>query len=340
MTLENIFSALQNEPRLLIEAELKPVQGSRFQPTGFPDLGAATFKRPDFDDPSKSISMLLVESAQSMANRLEEVCWNKANDKIDEKLNGLSHIVVTLDNGQTTNSLLEAHRLNSPYVIAQSTNNVVKERVKVTVGDGESGVLDIRSLAQVVFKLDAGSLLHGVFLEKIAGRLRLQRLLSGFIEAEGVNTVASGGVKLDRIAPSVKDGAKEGYGNVPFARTEFVAEKTTAFFNLDLATMRGYGLGEAAEKLLIALSLFKILRFLNTGLRLRTACDFNLENLKVTRPKNLSIDDTDSLLAEIENALPNLISACNFGEQPLQLAGKMPAKSKDKKADDSANTDE
>ncbi len=42
MTLENIFSSLQNEPRLLIEAELKPVQGSRFQPTGFPDLGAAT----------------------------------------------------------------------------------------------------------------------------------------------------------------------------------------------------------------------------------------------------------------------------------------------------------
>lgn len=28
--------------RLLIEAELVPVQGSRFQPTGFPDLGAAT----------------------------------------------------------------------------------------------------------------------------------------------------------------------------------------------------------------------------------------------------------------------------------------------------------
>lgn len=330
MTLENIFSALQNEPRLLIEAELKPVQGSRFQPTGFPDLGAATFKRPN------GTSMLLVESAQSMANRLEEVCWNKADDNIDEKLNGLSHIVVTLDNGQTTNSLLEAHRLNSPYVIAQSTNSIVKEKVKVTVGDGESGVLDIRSLAQVVFKLDAGSLLHGVFLEKIAGRLRLQRLLSGFIESEGVNTVASGGVKLDRIAPSVKDGAKDGYGNVPFARTEFVAEKTTAFFNLDLATMRGYGLGEAAEKLLIALSLFKILRFLKTGLRLRTACDFDLENLTITRPKNLSVDDTNALLAEIENALPDLIAACNFGEQPLQLEGKMPAKNK--KTEDSTDT--
>ena len=322
MTLENIFSALQNEPRLLIEAELKPVQGSRFQPTGFPDLGPATYKRPD------GKSMLLVESAQSMANRLEEVCWDKANDKIDEKLNGLSHIIVNFDNGQTTNSLLEAHRLNSGYLIPKEAKNFVKDRIKETVGDADSGVLNIREFAKTVFQLDSGSVLHGVFLEKIAGRLRLQRLLSAFIESEGVTVVASGGVKLDRVDP--KGDAAKGLGNVPFARTEFVAEKTAAFFNLDLATMRGYGLGEAAEKLLIALSLFKIIRFLNNGLRLRTACDFDLEKLTVTRPKNLSIDDAIALLAEIESQLPILIAACNFGEQPLQLEGKMPAKSKGK----------
>ena len=336
MTLENIYTSLRNEPRLLIEAELKPVQGSRFQPTGFPDLGAATFKRPNSDN--TSTSMLLVESAQSMANRLEEVCWNKADDVIDEKLGGLSHIVVNLDNGQTTNSLLEAHRLNSGYLISQDATNTIRGKVKATVGDADSGVLNIRELARAVFKLDAGSVLHGVFLEKIAGRLRLQRLLSAFIESEGVSTATSGGVKFDVVDP--KGDAAKGFGNVPFARTEFVAEKTTAFFNLDLATMRGYGLGEAAEKLLIALSLFKILRFLNDGLRLRTACDFDLENLKVTRPKNLSIDDSDALLTEIENALPNLIKACDFGEQPLQLEGKMPPPKKGKTDDATAANDE
>ncbi len=332
MTLENLFTSLQNEPRLLIEAELKPVQGSRFQPTGFPDLGAATYKRPD------GTSMLIVESAQSMANRLEEVCWNKADDKIDEKLNGLSHVVVNLDNGQTTNSLLEAHRLNSAYFMSQDESQTIKKRVKETVGDADSGVLNIRELARTVFKLDAGSVLHGVFLEKVAGRLRLQRLLSAFIESEGVNTVASGGVKLDGVDP--KGDAAKGFGNVPFARTEFVAEKTTAFFNLDLATMRGYGLGENAEKLLITASLFKILRFLNTGLRLRTACDFELETLTVTRPKNLSIDDLNTLLTEIEQALPSLIRVCNFGEQPLQLVGKMPPPKKKDKAEDSTNNEE
>ena len=336
MTLENIFSDLRREPRLLIEAELEPVQGSRFQPTGFPDLGAATFKKPN--DDGKSSSMLLVESAQSMANRLEKVCWNKADDLIDEKLGGLSHVVVNLDNGQTTNSLLEAHRLNSAYFMLQDESQTIKKRVKETVGDADSGVLNIRELARTVFKLDAGSVLHGVFLEKVAGRLRLQRLLSAFIESEGVSTAASGGVKLDGVDP--KGDAAKGFGNVPFARTEFVAEKTMAFFNLDLATMRGYGLGEAAEKLLIALSLFKIIRFLNNGLRLRTACDFDLKKLTVTRPKNLTIEDTDALLSEIEEALPNLIEACDFGEQPLQLQGKMPPPKKKDKADDSAATND
>ena len=52
--------------RILVEADLVPVQGQRFQPTGFADLGAAVYTLPD------GTRMLLVESAQSMANRLEK----------------------------------------------------------------------------------------------------------------------------------------------------------------------------------------------------------------------------------------------------------------------------
>jgi hypothetical protein len=37
------FTALKDQPRLLLKAALKPIQGTRFQPTGFPDLGAATY---------------------------------------------------------------------------------------------------------------------------------------------------------------------------------------------------------------------------------------------------------------------------------------------------------
>ena len=298
-TLETLFTALKDAPRLLIEADLQPVQGERFQPTGFPDLGAATYKLAD------GTPMILVESAQSIANRLEEVCWNKANNEIVTELAGLPHLVIDVA-GSKTSTIQEAHRLNSPYLM--SFNDDLKATIKAAVGDPEKGSLDIRKLAQVVFKHDVGSVLHGVFLEKIAGRLRLQRLLSGFIEAKGVLPVTSGGVKLDHLNP--KGDAKTGYGNVPFTRTEFTAASITAYFNLDLATMRGYGLSEADNKLLIALSLFKILSLLQYGLRLRTACDLDATAIRVTRPTNTSIELIT--LADLKAVLPQLIQQCQF----------------------------
>lgn len=311
---ETLFSALANQPRLLIEAELTPVQGDRFQPTGFPDLGAATYKRPD------GTAMLLVESAQSMANRLEEICWNEASGEIIDSLKGLPHVVVQLNGGMKTSSIQEAHRLNSPYII---NNDTLKKRINDEVGSKDTGPLDIRRLASSVFKLDTGSILHGIFLEKVAGRLRLQRLLSSFIEAEDIETVSSGGVKLDRVKPSVEGGAKEGYGNVPFARTEFAAKRIVAYFNLDLATLRGYGLGADAEKLIVALALYKILRLLNQGMRLRTACDFDVKTLTVTRPANIDLQNRADLLSELEASLPQLIQTCKFGDQPLVLQGSI-----------------
>lgn len=308
---ETIFSGLEKQPRLLVEAELTPVQGDRFQPTGFPDLGAATYERPD------KTRMLLVESAQSMANRLEEICWNKAEDKIIAPLEGLSHVVVDLGKGAKTSSIQEAHRLNSPYII---NNEKLKKSIVDEVGSKDTGPLDIRKLAQCIFKFDAGSILHGIFLEKVAGRLRLQRLLSGFIEAENIETVSSGGVKLDRVNPSVEGGAKEGFGNVPFARTEYAAKRIVAYFNLDLATLRGYGLGDNAEKLIVALALYKMLRLLSEGMRLRTACDFDMKSLTVTRPTaGVGLSNHAELLSELEAGLPQMIQACEFGNQPLSV---------------------
>jgi CRISPR-associated protein Csb1 len=297
--LEPVFNALRTVPRLLIEADLYPVQGDRFQPTGFPDLGAAIYRRPD------STPMLLVESPQSMANRLEAVCWDDAENRIITPLGSLPHIVVELGNGLITSSIQEAHRLNSPYIINDDT---LKKAITSEIGDADSGPLDIRKLAHAVFQRDVGAVVHGVFLEKVAGRLRLQRLLSSFIEAENVIPVTSGGVKLDRVDP--QGNTQQGYGNVPFSRTEFVASRITAYCKLDLATMRGYGLGEAANRLLITLALYKFLKVLDSGLRLRTDCDLEVRSLKVTRPAGMPLNE--ALLAELEQALPSLITACGF----------------------------
>ena len=68
MTLD--FAALDNATRLLFTVELKPLQGDRFQPTGFPSLGAATYQ-------SRDGQKLLVESAQRPPKAATETPKNK-----------------------------------------------------------------------------------------------------------------------------------------------------------------------------------------------------------------------------------------------------------------------
>lgn len=298
MTLD--LSLLSNAPRLLIQAKLKPLQGTRFQPTGFPEIGAAQYEGPDGE------AMLLVESSQSLANRMEEVCWDKvANDWV-QPLRGLSIIKVSDKDGKPlTNSVLEAHRINSPYIL-EGKDKTVFDRLKGELASMEEGFVDLRKLASVLLKLDINALLHGVFLAKkelAGGRLRLPRALSGFIEASKVKAAASGGVKNDGVNPS--GDTSKGFGNVPFARDEFVSPEIEVFFNLDLAQLRGYGFPQPVYELLAALALFKIRGFLEEGLRLRTACDLKSEEPVVERPEGFQLPSWDKLKA----ALPGLIEA-------------------------------
>ena len=217
--------------------------------------------------------MLLVESAQSMANRLEAVCWDETTDDWVNPLRGLPCVEVQSKDGKKMiNSVLAAHRLNSPYTL-ESQDKTFMKKLKAELEIKELTAVDIRLLARTLFKYDINSLIHGVFLAKkeiAGGRMRLPRALSAFIEAKSVTIVASGGVKKDVIDP--KGDYRKGFGNVIFHREEFCG-KIIAYFILDLALIRGFGLGKDAEALLTALPLFKIRRFLEKGLRLRTALD-------------------------------------------------------------------
>lgn len=295
---------LKDHPRLLLKASLKPVQGTRFQPTGFPDLGAATFDAPN------DKKMLLVESAQSMANRLEAVCWDTVAQDWVSPLRGLPVVVVKDKSGKTlTNSVLEAHRLNSPYIL-EGNDKSFFQKLRAELDVKEIGMVDIRKLTAVLLRYDVNALLHGIFLAKkeiAGGRMRLPRALTAFIEAEDIAVAASGGVKNDAVNPSGDTG--KGFGNVPFHREEFTGSMT-AYFNLDLALIRGFGLGDAAENLLVALALFKIQRFLRNGLRLRTACDLEpVGELTVQRPAEFKLPT----LQELEGELPGLIRAASPG---------------------------
>ena len=302
------YTALDNEPRLLVEAQLRPVQGDRFQPTGFPNLGHARY-----ESPNGSGTMVLVESAQSMANRLEAVCWDEvANDWV-EPLKGLPYVAVVERTGDeetiVTNSVLEAHRVNSEY-IARSAE-FKEEVVQKTMRYEKDKSFDIRKqLVPALLKFDINSLIHGVFLEEIAGVIRLPRVLSAFVEASDAKEARSGGVKFNRLDPSLK----EGEGNVTYPRDEWVSADIVAYFNLDLRQVRAYGLGREVEQLLITLALYKVCKFLTVGLRLRTACDFDVTQTVVTRPADFELPN----LADLERELPALIESVGsqgmFGE--------------------------
>jgi CRISPR-associated protein Csb1 len=296
------LSELDSVSRLLLTVPLRPVQGDRFQPTGFPSLGAATYQ-------TKEGPKLLVESAQSMANRLETTCWDAARNAPVEALNGISHVTVTRKGAFLTDTMLEAHRLNSAYLL-EGKDKTFFNKIKDELGGLEEGPIDRKRLAEVLLKYDVGSLIHGVFLAKkelAGGRLRVTRALSAFIEASGAQVAASGGVKNDHVHPGKVEGdSKNHFGNIPFSRDEYVAEQIDSHINLDLAQIRGYGLELKVQKMLILLALYRVRKLLDGDLRLRTACDLdpvNRDNLVASRPKGFKLPALTDLIPAVKSAV-------------------------------------
>lgn len=328
-----MIETLNGAPRLLLAQELRPVLGDRFQPTGFADLGAADYKTAD------GKRMLLVESAQSVANRLEKTCLKGDGPHIADELQGLPYILAKIGGvvETETSSLIEAHRINSPWII--SDKSFQAQFVKQAAYEAGKP-LSWDRIASTVFRYDPNSLIHGVFMANLGdGRVRLPRALSGFIEASDVLEAVSGGVKNNPLDPTGKIRAKEYdkdvYGNVPYARVEYTARAITAYFNLDLSLIKGYGLPDAANALLVALSLLKVRRFLNAGLRLRTACDLGpVEGLSVKAPAGFVVPDEAKLLETVQAAIRKCSESGLFASPAvteIQATSVMKAESKESK---------
>lgn len=306
--------------RTILRVPLEPLTGSRFQPTGFPDLGPALFERPLAD--GRSQRCLLVESNQSMANRLEGTAWDTGANRPVELLARLPWVqVVAADDGRyLTSSRTEPHRLASAFVKqseleGQAMTAVVKDRL----GLRDDTPLAPRQIAQAVFALDPLCLVHGVFFADTLwpGQPRVARALTGSIEARDVNEAVSGGVKRDSVRHSLADsegGTAEGYGSVPFHRVEYTAREIEATFVLDLAQLDAYGLPGPARDLLEAVALWEVRQLLDGGLRLRTACDFAVSDpSQVTLPTGEELEervraDIEACGALIEGPVPLTVS--------------------------------
>ena len=294
---------LATESRLVLDAHLRPIVGSSFQPTGFANLGPAEFTRPG-GQPA-----LLVESVQSMANRLEDIGIDAGTRMPVESLQPLPWIAVRDADGKLlTSSRLEPHRLASVYVRESQIDGLAGvDWIVARLGLRPKAPLDMPEIYQSVFELDPFCLIHGVFFsdKKFSGNPKSRRATTAVIEAHGVTPVVSGGLKRDDVQFTASEhaGAEEGYGFVPFSRTEYVADEIILSASLDLNQIRGYGLGTAATRLLELLATWELASLLERPLRLRTACDLELESVSVRRPDGFAMPASSDLAAEIATTI-------------------------------------
>lgn len=262
--------------RTTLTLELVPIAGSRFQPTGFPDLGAATFERA-----GAAGEQLLVESVQSMANHLEATTWNAGSNEPAAEVASIPHVRVVDEAGVfLTSSRLEAHRMASVYVLdSKHAGTDVRETLRQRFGLEEGRPLDIRRVAAELFKLDPLSLIHGVFFaQKWPWQPKIARAVTSFIEASDVRPAVSGGVKRDSVHNEQDTAAgrtaEKGFGMVPHQRTEYTAAAIRLYVVIDEQQFASYGLSANATEVLSALAGWELASLLHNGLRLRTACDF------------------------------------------------------------------
>jgi CRISPR-associated protein Csb1 len=287
------LTAFKNASRLLINVKLKVADGTngRFQPTGFPDLGPALYKGVrEFTEKKKdggeqkvqrTVQMLFSDTAAALGNWLEEACLS--GEGYNEDCAGIPYVRVLDGDGSgeprpfLTSSVREPHRLASPYVLSakRADNETMKDWLKKPEQLAVNKQRPVRTwtLAQKLFNIDPGCILHGVFLEELDGRLRLPRLLSGYIEAANPNAVNYGGVYRGEV--TAKD-------NIPFSKQEFTSDDIQASFILHLATLQGYGLTEDQNRFLILWALYKVETLLNRCLRLRSGCMFQKVELVAT----------------------------------------------------------
>jgi CRISPR-associated protein Csb1 len=292
-----------------LDVRMQPLAGARFQPTGFPDVGPALFQRPIGEDGWQDC--LLLESAQSMANHLEATSWDAGSQTPVPAFAGLPYVrVVEADGSYLTSSRTEAHRLAAGFVKDSALNGVnMKDVIRERLGLRDNSPRAPRDVALAILALDPMCLVHGVFFAESAkvwpGQPKVARALNAFVEAHDVRPAVSGGVKRDDVRHSVADtgGAKEGYGFVPFHRTEYVARGIVASFALDLDQLASYGLPEPATALLATAARWEVRRLLDGGFRPRTACDLTVVDAA-------SVDAVLPPLDQLSEQLADLVGAC------------------------------
>ena len=292
--------------RSIINALLSPVF-STIQPTLFPQTGHAVYR-----DPKTGHECLVVESPQSMANRLEEIALqpNSLDYALAELLTGLPYVAIRnkLDSKLLGTTVTLPHRIGTGYIAKHKESELGKNLIAEINANG---------LYLTLFKYDPLSIIHGVFLSHLdSGKNKVTRCLTGRVEATNVVAVPVGGASKDPISASsdkwqLKDyfieatnttkGSSLGMGNLPYYQEEYACERITATFSIDRNLVLATGLPEVAQQLLLAIAEWKVLKFLDGSIRLRTS-EYECGEIEK--------HNSDATLESLESEIPQLIAEC------------------------------
>jgi CRISPR-associated protein Csb1 len=286
---DSILDSFYRQDRIVITASLKLANGHFLQPTGFPDIDACIYRD------KEGRRWCLVESEQSMSNRLEAVCMKSPGVWVDD-LKGLPLIAVKNKAGDLlATNLTEPHRIASSYVLDSVRNyqrivttkfnddkkkddedkkKALDEATMRALFESQLGLrnggdfwpLDKRKdLEDLIFALDPATLLHGFqFVQwKFVG-LRQTRLIHARLEAELADDpeVHYGMVKWDAIEPESTREERANKGQSIAAKSRIVPKDISATFEIDVLALKSLSLDEDRKKFLLGLGLWKIGAFL------------------------------------------------------------------------------
>ncbi len=336
---KSLLDTLYAHDRVVIRAALDLANGRFLQPTGFPDIDACLYRD------KEGRRWCLVESEQSMANRLEAVCMRSPGVWVED-LKGLPVVAVKNKAGDLlTTNLTEPHRIASSYVLdgkRAGEREDVKAKVARKVGlgnDGDFWPLDRRGdLERLVFGLDPAALLHGFqFIQwKFVG-LRQTRLLHARLEAELAEQepeVHYGMVKWDAIEPENTREERANKGQSISAKSRIVPKEIAATFEIDVLGIKSLALKEEQKKFLLGLALWKVGAFLTnkpsfdprsrqTGPSLRLRADCYLRSgaiswVAIPEPSSASGKQNEVTSDELQKALPNGFKKSDSASGPVE----------------------
>jgi CRISPR-associated protein Csb1 len=337
---------------LVVKAKLAPVGDlDRFQPAGFPEIGHVLYKAPRPDGGIDDVC--IVDSAASMANHLETVCFDSPNStELHPDLDGMPYVVCVTDRdykigdplkeGTTRNrrvctSLTEGHRIASDYFLDGLMNPTWAAAAIKKEGKGEKKK-DVKVAAHWEGK---------TFREKLREDFKIEQnfvypdnwwdiyrsifkydpnsLVHGVLFAKQQIKVsriltahceASGAKRVGRSGVKFDRLGKTTSGQPIFAVDEEVADEIRATFIVDLALLRSYGNSKDGLKHDEKLFLLKLALW-KVGRLLQKPFRYRSGCHLRTITTTISTDETEYKPRLPELGLKEAISKCGFPEEAV-----------------------